>query len=84
MCSQPAQYVIIEDISVQKVVGVSISIRERILLILLSILHEMIIRMCMCKGQTGHTNGPNSKQTWLTADQHNIVLPFTDKLERAI
>jgi len=29
MCTQPAQNVIIDDISLQKVVGVSISIRER-------------------------------------------------------
>jgi len=80
----PAQLVIIEDLSPQEVIGVPILLCVNIFLISVTKLWDIIIRLCMCKGHTGHTKVLNSKPSWLTVDQPDIILPLTDKWQRAI
>jgi len=80
----PAQLVIIDDSSLWKVIGVPILLFVNIFLISVIRLWDMIISLCMCKGHTGHTKVLDSKLSWLMIDQPHIVLPLTDKWDRAI
>jgi len=80
----PAQIVIIDDLSLRKAIGVHILLRVSSLLISVTTLWDMIIPLCICKGYTGRTKLLDSKLSWLTIDQRDIVLPLTDKWESAI
>jgi len=64
--------------------GVPILLRVNIVSISVFKFWDMIICLGMCKGHTGHTKILDSKLTWLTIDQPDIVLPLTDKWEHAI
>jgi len=55
-----------------------------IFLISVTRLWDMIIRLCMCKSYMGHTKVLHSKPWWLKIDLRDIILPLTDKWERAI
>jgi len=64
----PAQFVIIDDSFPRKAISVPISLNVNIVLISVTELWYMIIRLCMCKGHTGHTKVLDSKLSWLTID----------------
>jgi len=80
----PAQLVIIDNLSLRKVIGVPILLQVNIFWISVTKLWDMIICLCMCNGHTGHTQVLHSKLSWLTINQPDIVLPLTDKWEHAI
>jgi len=75
---------IIDDISRWKVIGVHILLSVSIVLISLTKLWDMIIRLRMCKGHTGHMKVLDSKPSWLTTNHRDIVQPLTDKWECTI
>jgi len=76
--------VIIDNLSLRKVIGVPILLQVNIFWISVTKLWDMIICLCMCNGHTGHTQVLHSKLSWLTINQPDIVLPLTDKWEHAI
>jgi len=79
-----AQLVSIDNFSLRKVIGVPILLCVIIFFISLTKLWDMISCLCMCKYHTAHTKVLYSKLGWLTVDQPDIVLPITDKWQRAI
>jgi len=80
----PAQLGITDDLSLQKVNAVAISLRVNVFLISVPKLWDMIIHLCMCNCHTGNTDVLDSKPSWLTIDQPDIVLPPPDKWDSAI
>jgi len=68
---------ICDDVSIWNAIPVPILLRVSFYLISVTKLWDMIIRLCMCKGQIGHANDVDIKSHWLTTNERDIVLPVT-------
>jgi hypothetical protein len=78
------QSLITDNISPRKQIRVSILKYVSIFVISVTKLSEMIICWCMCKGHMAHKQDLDSKPSWLTFNQRNIVLRLTGKWEHAV
>jgi len=76
------QVCIFDFISLRKAISVPILLSVSIFLISVTKLWDMIIRLCMCKGQTRQANARESKSGRMSANQFDFSAPMTVKWER--
>jgi len=68
-----------DNVSIWNVRSVPISLHVSFYFISVTKLWDMIIRLCMSKGQIGHANVLDFESHWLTTNERDIVLPVTGK-----
>jgi len=68
-----------DDISILNVIPVPILLCVSFYLISVTKLWDMIICLCMCKGQESHANAIDFKSRWLTTNELDLIMPVTGK-----
>lgn len=78
------QILIIHDISPQKMVGIPIVQWLSIVLVSVTKFWDGILRLCMWKDHTDHTNILDYKSSWLGLNQCDTTVSVTGKWDHAI